>query len=38
MSRKLAWTDEAWNDYTYWQAQDKKIFKRINKLISDTMM
>ena len=36
MSRKLAWTDEAWNDYVYWQGQDKKTLKRINKLISDT--
>lgn len=32
-SRKLAWTDEAWNDYIYWQSQDKKILKKINKLI-----
>jgi toxin YoeB len=36
MSRKLAWTDEAWNDYIYWQGQDKKTLKRINKLIIDT--
>ena len=38
MSRKLAWTDEAWKDYIYWQTQDKKTLKRINKLINDTMM
>lgn len=31
--RKLAWTDEAWNSYIYWQAQDKKTLKRINRLI-----
>ena len=37
MSRKLAWTDEAWKDYIYWQTQDKKTLKRINKLIKDTM-
>ena len=36
MSRQLAWTDEAWNDYIYWQGQDKKTLKRINKLINDT--
>jgi toxin YoeB len=30
MNRKLAWTDEAWNDYLYWQSQDKKTLKRIN--------
>ena len=35
-SRKLAWTDEAWNDYIYWQNQDKKTLKRINKLIKAT--
>ena len=30
----LAWTDDAWNDYMYWQDQgDKKKVKRINKLI-----
>ena len=31
----LAWTKEAWSDYVYWQSQDKKMLKRINKLISD---
>lgn len=35
MSRMLAWTDEAWAGYIYWQGQDKKALKRINKLISD---
>ena len=34
-SRLLSWTDEAWRDYLYWQSQDKKTLKRINKLISD---
>jgi toxin YoeB len=34
--RKLAWTDEAWKDYDYWQSQDKKTLKRINKLIKET--
>ena len=33
--RLLAWTDEAWADYLYWQGQDKKTLKRINKLITD---
>ncbi|MGS2719422.1 Txe/YoeB family addiction module toxin [Paraglaciecola aestuariivivens] len=36
MTRQLAWTDEAWNDYFYWQGQDKKTLKRINRLISET--
>jgi toxin YoeB len=29
------WTDEAWNDYLYWQTEDKKTLKRINNLIKD---
>jgi toxin YoeB len=33
MTRKLTWTGEAWSDYLYWQGQDKKTLKRINKLI-----
>jgi len=37
MNRKLAWTDEAWKGYIYWQSQDKKTLKRINKLINETM-
>ncbi len=28
-------TDEAWEDYLYWQTQDKKTLKRINQLIKD---
>ena len=35
--RLLSWTDEAWSDYLYWQTQDKKTLKRINKLITDVM-
>lgn len=33
MNRQLAWTDEAWDDYVWWQSQDRKTLKRINKLI-----
>ncbi|MCL2081161.1 MAG: Txe/YoeB family addiction module toxin [Oscillospiraceae bacterium] len=29
------WHDEAWADYLYWQTQDKKTLKRINKLLQD---
>ena len=29
------WQDDAWNDYLYWQAEDKKVLKRINMLIKD---
>lgn len=34
MSEKI-WSDEAWEDYLYWQLQDKKTLKRINQLIKD---
>lgn len=30
-----AWSDEAWEDYTYWQKQDKKTLRKINSLIND---
>ena len=30
---RLSWTLAAWEDYTYWQGQDKKTLKRINMLI-----
>lgn len=29
------WTDRGWEDYLYWQTQDKKTLKRINQLIQD---
>ena len=32
--RKI-WFDEAWEDYLYWQTQDKKTLKRVNQLIRD---
>lgn len=37
MRKQLAWTNEAWKDYLYWQSQDKKTLKRINKLITECM-
>lgn len=30
---KLIWSTNAWEDYLFWQNQDKKILKRINELI-----
>ena len=30
---RLLWEDRAWDDYLYWQEQDKKTLKRVNKLI-----
>ena len=32
---KLIWSDKSWNEYLYWQTQDKKILKKINTLIKD---
>ena len=32
---KLLWEEQAWEDYCYWQTQDKKTLKRINALIRD---
>jgi toxin YoeB len=33
MAKRLVWTAEAWADYLYWQDQDRKTLRRINKLI-----
>ena len=32
---KLLWDDRAWDDYIYWQNQDKKTLRRINALVRD---
>ena len=31
----LLWYDRAWEDYLYWQAQDKKLLKRLNAILRD---
>lgn len=31
----LVWTHKAWQDYLYWQTQDKKTLKKINELVKD---
>ena len=33
MSRSVLFTAAGWDDYTYWQGQDKKTLRRINSLI-----
>jgi toxin YoeB len=33
----LTWTLAAWEDYEYWQGQDKKTLKRINALIKNCL-
>ena len=30
-----AWTDEAWEDFTYWTRQDRKTIKRVLLLLQD---
>lgn len=32
---KIAFTDRAWEEYCYWQKQDKKTLKKINLLLED---
>jgi toxin YoeB len=32
---KLIFSEDAWDDYIYWQKTDKKILQRINDLIKD---
>lgn len=32
---RLLWEEQAWDDYCYWQTQDKRTLKRINALIKD---
>ncbi len=32
---KKIWFDEAWEDYLFWQTQDKKTLRRINLLLRD---
>lgn len=36
-TRKLAWTPEGWEDYVWWQGQDRKTLTRINLLIEDIL-
>lgn len=32
---KLLWEENAWQEYLYWQTQDKKTLKRLNNIIKD---
>ena len=34
---KLEWTEIAWNQYVFWQSQNNKTLKRINRLVKETM-
>lgn len=35
MTMNKVWSPEAWEDYVWWQSQDRKTLKRINSLIKD---
>ncbi len=32
---KLTFSDDAWEDYLYWQKQDKRMVERVNKLAKE---
>lgn len=32
---KKIWSETAWNEYEYWQTQDRKTLKKINSLLKD---
>jgi len=32
---KLVWDQDAWEDYEWWQTQDRKVLRRINTLVPD---
>ena len=36
-TRRLVWAAEAWEDYLYWQTQDRRVLTRINLLIDDIL-
>jgi len=33
---KLIFAEEAWEDYLFWQKQDRRMVERINRLIRET--
>jgi toxin YoeB len=37
MPDRITWTLAAWEDYEYWQVQDRKTLKRINNLIKNCL-
>lgn len=34
---KISFTENGWEDYLFWQTQDKKTLKRINQLLQDIL-
>lgn len=37
MTRALSFDPNGWEDYVYWQTQDRKTLKRINALVADVL-
>jgi len=37
MPSRIVWTLAAWEDYLYWQTQDRKTLRRVNALLQDTL-
>ena len=35
MAHSITFSPDAWADYLYWQSEDKKTLKRINKLLQE---
>jgi len=35
MEMKKLWTDRTWDEYLFWQEQDKKTLRKLNELITD---
>jgi len=36
MNRGLTFTEQGWEDFCYWQLQDRKTVKRLIRLLNDT--
>ncbi len=34
---KISFSESGWDDYLYWQTEDKKTLKRINQLLQDIL-
>ena len=37
MTRTVAFDPNGWEDYVYWQTQDRKTLKRVNQLITEAL-
>ena len=37
MSDLICWHENAWDDYLYWQKNDKKVLRKINTLVKEIL-